>query len=215
MSECVANVIQYTFVRTARYSTQVWAKFFSHFDGPGCVERSFTSWANNPRSKYNAMIANSRDTGMTDTQIKASILDMWALAGKQASSEGTALHRNIELFLNGRAEFRWENELAYFHSWLLEVALPRGWRPYRTEWSIYSTEYMVAGQIDSLWIDDNGSFHMVDWKRVRDDLRDGLDKPWVRPALGVLSDLKDAKITHYFIQQKPGLIRCMCRYACS
>ena len=41
--------------------------------------------------------------------------------------------------------------------------------PYRTEWSIYDEEAMIAGQIDALFFDVTrpGSIIMVDWKRAR------------------------------------------------
>ena len=68
------------------------------------------------------------------------------------------MHKNIELFLNARADFAWDDEMLHFIRWLQEVAGPRGWVPFRTEWSIFDDINMVAGQIDSLWLDPQGCF---------------------------------------------------------
>eukprot|EP00969_Alexandrium_andersonii_P137549 6083527-Alexandrium_andersonii.AAC.1 len=58
-----------------------------------------------------------------------------------------------------------------FLMFLREEIVPRGWLPFRTEWSIYDCDHMVAGQIDSVWVDPaTGAFHMVDWKRCVGDL---------------------------------------------
>jgi len=50
--------------------------------------------------------------------------------------------------------------------------------PYRSEWSIFDEDALVAGQVDSLWFDEDGeaasgddpSVVMADWKRARDPL---------------------------------------------
>ena len=91
--------------------------------------------------------------------------------------------------------------------------------PYRTEWSIFDPQMLVAGQVDALWflIDANRSDAIVmsDWKRSKQILtgdveiqrkqaygekrgvakREGCEVP------GPCSDMYDCTYNHYLIQQ--------------
>jgi hypothetical protein len=52
------------------------------------------------------------------------------------------MHRAIELYLNGlfaSADLDLP-EMGLFRQWLLREVVPRGWAPYRTEWSIFDEE---------------------------------------------------------------------------
>lgn len=40
--------------------------------------------------------------------------------------------------------------------------------PYRTEWYIYHEEILIAGSIDMLYKNEDGSLSIYDWKRVKD-----------------------------------------------
>ena len=53
-----------------------------------------------------------------------------------------------------------------FRAWLSTKPL---WTPLRAEWSLYSEDLNVCGQVDSLWFDleSNGVVVMADWKRAR------------------------------------------------
>ena len=75
----------------------------------------------------------------------------------------------------------------------------------RTEWSIYHEEMAVAGQIDSLWRDDN-KYVLMDWKRsgkklstnqqvLREQTYDG------KCGISHCTDLYDTTTNHYLIQQ--------------
>ena len=75
-----------------------------------------------------------RRQGSCDETIKTSILDSWARAGAEASAAGTVMHRQIELFLNGRCSVALTGELEQFNRWLVEEAAPRGWVPYRSHY---------------------------------------------------------------------------------
>lgn len=77
--------------------------------------------------------------------------------GKKRSLAGTLLHKNIEMFLNARGDFAWDGELLQFRQWLEDVVVVRRWVPFRTEWSIFDDVHLIAGQIDSLWLDPQGS----------------------------------------------------------
>ena len=45
--------------------------------------------------------------------------------------------------------------------------LKMGFRPFRTEMSLYSAMLNCAGQVDLIMLDDAGSFVIVDWKRTK------------------------------------------------
>lgn len=73
--------------------------------------------------------------------------------------------------------------------------------PVRTEWSIYSTEYKLAGQLDALFISKaSKAFVLVDWKRVS-DLSPVAKFPWEkRRGSPPFENVEDTKFGHYTIQ---------------
>jgi len=72
--------------------------------------------------------------------------------------------------------------------------------PIRTEWSVFSTEHDIAGQIDALFrCADSGRFVLVDWKRV-DPMPKETDPRWPRRGRPPLEDLPDTKFWHYALQ---------------
>jgi len=91
------------------------------------------------------------------------------------------------------------------------------WMPFRVEWSVFTEDYHVAGQIDSVWLDECKSFVMVDWKRVRHILTSDTDVQRIQsfdrmarispsdvgtpavsnPCLGMY----DCAFNHYLVQQ--------------
>eukprot|EP00969_Alexandrium_andersonii_P334834 14798286-Alexandrium_andersonii.AAC.1 len=92
--------------------------------------------------------------------------------------------------------------MAQFLDLLREEIVPRGWLPFRTEWSIYDRANMVAGQIDSVWIDPaTKSFHMIDWKRCLGDLDPAEGERFSRFGAGPCQSLSDNKFNHYAVQQ--------------
>ena len=107
-------------------------------------------------------------------------------------------------------------EFMRFESWL--KANP-SLSPYRAEWSIYHEDWLVAGQIDSLWFEtrDSNSIVMADWKRCRGCLssdvvmqsrqsfhqRRGLASCDHAPGVpGPCRDMYDCAYTHYLVQQR-------------
>ena len=119
---------------------QVWGRYFEKFDAHRTVQTFYGRWATNPNSKYHDTIALQRQAGLADDAIQQSIIDKWAADGVAASTAGTLLHRNIELFLNGCSRTPWTSELLQFRRWLEEEAEPRGWKPWRTEWSVFDED---------------------------------------------------------------------------
>jgi hypothetical protein len=181
----------------------VWSSFFDHFDATAVIQKNVHKWRTDPSSKYYAFFKHHFDAGLSCLQAQEQLALTWAVKGREASAKGTRLHRMIELFLNGRADH--EEQLPEFDKFVeflkAEIA-PRGWRPYRTEWSIFDEDLMVAGQIDSIWMDPvSSTFHMIDWKRCQSPL-DPLDNAkWNRHGKPPLEALIDNAFNHYAVQQ--------------
>lgn len=77
--------------------------------------------------------------------------------------------------------------------------------PLRTEWSIYSTQHQIAGQIDAVFrCRSSGKIVLVDWKRVTDlertPLRDLTDKTRGKYGKSPLENVPDTKYWHYALQ---------------
>lgn len=141
--------------------------YFPHFDAAKVVNQYYKSWCENKQSKYFSLIRYLRHVVCIDNDddIKAEIAASWNAAGNAASGAGTKTHLDIELFLNDDKQCDTSNaDLVQFHAWRATPPYD-SWVPYRTEWSVFDEKACVAGQIDSLWVASDGSYHMVDWKR--------------------------------------------------
>jgi PD-(D/E)XK nuclease superfamily len=124
--------------------------------------------------------------GLTAEQIKA----MWNSSGSAAASSGTNLHEQIEQFMNDK-RFTFE----YTHKELLQEYeinkkydnVERGveWqffinfvkdypqlKPYRTEWMIYHEDVKIAGSIDMIYENPDGTLEIYDWKRSKDIIKE-------------------------------------------
>ena len=179
----------------------VWQKFFAIFDAEYTVNRFFEKWASDDSSKYYEVIKQSREAGKDDAAIMHQIKDGWTLKGKQASERGTYMHKQIELCLNARDFDDTMPEMEQFFDFRKEWMLDKKWEPWRTEWSIYDEHLMVAGQIDSIFKDEEGRFHMIDWKRVIHNLDKDSDRRWNRFGRPPLQKLVDNHWSHYAAQQ--------------
>jgi hypothetical protein len=174
--------------------------YFPHFDAEAVVNQYYKAWSENKASKYFALIRYLRHiVGVdNDDDIKAEIAASWNAAGNAASGAGTKTHLDIELFLNDDPKCDTSNtDLAQFHAWRATPPY-NTWTPYRTEWSIYCEKACVAGQIDSLWIDPEGNYHMIDWKRcARIEQTSSFREMGYQP----FDNLPNTNFGHYTVQQ--------------
>ena len=178
----------------------LWARYFEQFDGASAVAAYFGGWASRPGSKYYGMIAGLRHSGMDDVAIQERIVRLWSNRGLLASTQGTRMHRNIELAL-GRQEYDGTGpEMGEFHQYVRDWLEQRRWVVYRLEWSIFCSYSMVAGQIDAVFQGPDG-YHMVDWKRCREPLDPCAGAAYGRAGRPPFEDLGDNKCVHYFVQQ--------------
>jgi len=185
---------------------------FPEFDAKKIVNQYFGSWAANKDSKYFSLIRYLRHVlSLDDETVKHEIAASWNAAGKAASGAGTKTHlvrprvfyprvpalthpQDIELLINEDARSDAGNEdLVKYHAWRATVP---DWEPYRTEWSVFHEEACISGQIDSLWRDKDGTYHMLDWKRcklIEPESREKGFKPFDK--------LPNTNLGHYTVQQ--------------
>lgn len=153
---------------------------FPQFDADKVIAKMMRGRNWNPDNKY---------WGMNPEQIKK----MWSDNGKSVSGAGTDLHFDIECFMNQHivdeddVPYKYDHELlvdkycedladggpcpnnsiewAYF----LEFAKQfKEFVPYRTEWMIYNEDLKLAGSIDMVYENPDGSLTIYDWKRSKD-----------------------------------------------
>ena len=125
----------------------------------------------------------------------------WADKATASSSAGTALHQHIEDFYNdGFPTVSTGAEIGHFlafhrdHGHLV---------PYRTEWQVYNEELLIAGTVDFVVRNADGTVSIYDWKRshkVVDPVGQPISNNYQR-AEGPLKDLPDCSFSHYTIQQ--------------
>lgn len=136
------------------------------FDGRAVILKNLASWRANASSKYHAHVV-----GLTDRQAIDAVFAEWSKTTKL----GTAMHLCIEQSLNGEPIAREGDFAVELAQWRALMATELAdLTAYRTEMSIFALDALgdaaVAGQIDMLAVDDDGDFHLVDWKRTSNDL---------------------------------------------
>ena len=100
---------------------------------------------------------------MTDQEI----FDSWTTNGKVASARGTLLHYHAEAFCNGipvEPPHSLEFKMIVL---LVEVLREMGYTPFRTEVCVIHMGLCCAGQIDALFVRNDGSLALIDWKRSK------------------------------------------------
>lgn len=188
----------------SRYtSVTTWVHMnFAKFDGPKVIESMMNgrNWV--PGHKYWGMSA-------------AEITRLWKTSGIEAAAAGTKLHAQIEAFMNndglggqythkqlsdayantntnvGECAKEWD----YFIKFVLETP---HMKPYRTEWMIFDTEYKIAGSIDMVYENADGTLSIYDWKRAKDIQR---ASDWNKVSTNpLIADVPDTNYWHYALQ---------------
>jgi len=138
------------------------------------------SW---PTSKY---------VGMSASEISA----LWKRDGKASREAGTALHLEIEHFLDrGATPSKQSVEWGYFQEFW--AAHGSDLEPYRLEWPVWDEGHKLAGAIDCvLRRKSDGAFFIYDWKRSKDIKMENK----YEQGLGPLSHLPSTNYWQYTIQ---------------
>ena len=87
------------------------------------------------------------------------------------------------------------DEWNYFLNFLKDTAW---YRPYRTEWRIYHEELKIAGSIDMVYENDDGTLSIYDWKRAKDITRMNIYKKYA--VHECLKNVPDTNFFHYSLQ---------------
>jgi len=145
---------------------------FPHFDADKVITKMMKGKNWNDKNKY---------WGLLPEQIK----EMWNQNSNKVSSSGTDMHYEIECFMNQP-----NLPMGYTHKELLEyyentpttiINDTTEWKfflqylkdtpdlkPYRTEWTIFNEDLKIAGSVDMIYENPDGTLSIYDWKRVKD-----------------------------------------------
>lgn len=156
--------------------------------------------------------------GLNAVEIKA----MWSNNG---SSAGTELHYNIECFMNmnmdlnmdlnmdSNLDITHQNLLDHYHlhgasiiqntsvEWQYFLQFVKAFphfKPYRTEWTVFHEDIKLAGSIDMVYENPDGTLMIYDWKRSKEIVK---SSRWCKNALtDCISSLPDTNFWHYALQ---------------
>lgn len=159
-----------------------------------------------------------RDESLSPEQ-KAALCKTQDAKGYVARNLGTFMHTQIEKsFLGEPTETMLElkseedgvhqicdihTEMSYFTDFVRDHRL----NPYRTEWMIYDDAHWLAGTLDLLVQEPDGTFTLYDWKRSRRMGREQGDTftpnrcNFRQKGHGVISHLDDTPFVHAALQQ--------------
>ena len=191
---------------------------------PSSAYTSVTTWNHKHFPQFNAdeVIKNMiigkgwkeghKYWGLTPDQIKFK----WNENKNSVAGSGTDLHYEIECFNNNKElPFNYsnkdlfnnylQNELCFQESksieWKYFINFIRDFpdlKPYRTEWLIYDEDLKIAGSIDMLYENVDGTLSIYDWKRCKNITRiNTFNKFAVNP---LICHLPDSNFWHYAIQ---------------
>jgi len=171
-----------------------------HIDGDSSFT-SVTTWNHSHFEHFNAdkiikkMMngrnwKNSKYYGKSSEEIKAE----WKENGRKASEAGTKMHYDIECFYNNMSITNNSIEYDYF---LRFYKQHKELEPYRTEWMIYDKELKLAGSIDMVFKNKDGSLSIYDWKRCKNIKK---ENPWQSAKTECISHLPDTNYWHYTLQ---------------
>jgi len=156
---------------------------FPKFDSDLVIDKMMASprW---PQSPY---------YGMTKDEIKTK----WRNDGVAASEAGTKMHFDIECFYNniviegGNDSLEWK----YFKEFNNEIGSKL--LPYRTEWMVWDNDLRLAGSIDMIFENDDGTLQIYDWKRAKEIKK---ENRWDSAQVDCISHLPDSNFWHYSLQ---------------
>lgn len=184
-------------------SVTTWKKqLFPNFDADEVIQNIFNGKNWGPDHKY---------WGMTAEEIKAS----WKKNGDSVADAGTNLHERIEDFMNDK-RFRFEytqKELYEIYKsdnkgkvdeqieWEYFIKFVEDYpelKPYRTEWLIFDEDTKLAGSIDMVYENPDGTLSIYDWKRSKDITKiNTFNKFATNPSI---CHIHDTNFWHYAIQ---------------
>lgn len=165
----------YTSVTTWNHS------HFKQFDADKVIKQMMSSrrWSQN---KY---------FNKSPEEIKA----IWEANRDDAAKAGTKMHYDIECYYNNMPVDNSSVEFNYFMNFVREHP---ELKPYRTEWMVWDEELRLAGSIDMVFENKDGTLMIYDWKRSREIIR---NKQYEEYSITeCISHLPDTNFWHYSLQ---------------
>lgn len=164
-------------------------KYFPKFDADLIIRRMMNgkNWTS---SKY---------YGMTAEEIKQS----WNDLGKSATTEGTKLHKSIEVYYNNMGYnssfcLPADDEQSDEYKMFLNFANDHPeLTPYRTEWEVFDEQSDIAGSIDMIFKNEDGTFSIYDWKRTKEIK---LKNMYRGKGFSYMKEYDDCNYIHYSLQ---------------
>ena len=157
---------------------------FAHFDADAIITNMMSS-KNWSKSQY---------YGKTREEIKA----LWDKNRDEAAEAGTKMHYDIECYYNSPIKAHNENnsiEYTYFKEFLEKT---QNLKPYRTEWMIYHEELLLAGSVDMVFENPDGTLMIYDWKRAKEIKKSDPFMKYARTEK--INHLPDTNFWHYALQ---------------
>jgi len=178
---------------------------FPHFDADSIINKMMSGRSWKPGHKY---------WGLSAEQIK----DLWNSKRDNAAGAGTKIHYEIECFMNSNVlrfdythlELLQQHEILAKYDkkymdfgveWTYFLNFVRDFphlKPYRTEWTVYHEELRLAGSIDMVYENPDGTLSIYDWKRSSDIVK---VNAWNKCAVTeCISWMPDSNFWHYALQ---------------
>ena len=166
---------------------------FGHFDADAIISTMMSSkkWTSSPY--YNK----------TREEIKAE----WDKNRDEAANAGTQLHYAIECYYNNvindviddvkvqDSKVQDSKEYNYFMNF---VKSNPQLKPYRTEWMVYHEDIKIAGSIDMVYENPDGTLMIYDWKRSKEIKKTPSFNKY--STTDCISHLPDTNFWHYALQ---------------
>ena len=193
---------------TKYLSVTTWVhQHFWPFNADLTIKRMMSGKNWNPENKY---------WGMTPNEIKK----LWMSGGDAAL--GTALHARIERFMNNKhlepnythkqlhdhhvenmvvpaiAEAKETVEVDEWDYFIDFVKAHPDLKPYRTEWVVFHDIVKIAGSIDMVYENDDGTLSIYDWKRCKEIVKDNTYKKFSKNK--AIKHVPDTNYWHYALQ---------------
>jgi hypothetical protein len=162
--------------------------------------------------KSKGWVVGHKYWGLTADEIKA----LWNSNGSAAACSGTNLHEQIETFMNdcrftfdySHKELFQEYEIGKKYDvlergveWSMFINFIRDHphlKPYRTEWMIYHEDAKIAGSVDMIYENPDGTLEIYDWKRCKEIIK---VNGWNETATNsLLSHLPSTNFWQYSLQ---------------
>jgi ATP-dependent exoDNAse (exonuclease V) beta subunit len=171
-------------IETFISATTIIHQYFPQFDSDKIISKMMKS-PNWKKSVY---------YGMTVDEIK----QQWEDNRNNAAAKGTQVHDWIENYYLGEFKPPCQEaiESKSFQNFL-EFHNDYGWKPYRTEWRVFTEDFRVAGSIDIIFEgSEEGKIKVFDWKNSKEIKMDNRYEKGLEP----LQHLPNSNFYHYSLQ---------------